>query len=196
MLGAQSLKKLSLESMSVDESFAKSMVHLTQIEELSLKPVEKVFFERLAPYLEPGHSLPKVEPEALNSVVSAIMGLIENKPLDALAQKFGQAKYISKPVRSSGEGDESDWLTADMLSQAFNTGQGEWVEQTMRVPQGFAVVRVEKIIPASEDEFKNKKAEITREAEAAKGGIRFARWMASVRDRHEITTNQQALDRY
>jgi len=119
-----------------------------------------------------------------------------DQPLDALAQKFGQAKFISKPVRSNGEGDEAGWLTADVLNQAFNTAQGTWVKQTIRVPQGFAVVRVEKIIPASEDEFRARKDEITKEAETAKGEIRFARWMASIQDQHEITINQQMLDRY
>jgi peptidyl-prolyl cis-trans isomerase D len=119
-----------------------------------------------------------------------------DKSLDVLAQEFGQAKFISKPVRSNGEGDEADWLTSNVLSQAFHVNQGAWVEQTIRVPQGFAVVRVEKVIPASEDEFKNRKDEIAREAEKTKGQIRFARWMASVRDRHEITSNRQVLDRY
>ena len=87
-------------------------------------------------------------------------------------------------------------MTADVLSQAFNVNQGAWVAQTINVPQGFAVVRVAKVIAASDEEFNNKKAEITEQAEKTKGEMRFARWMASVRDRHEITTNQQALDRY
>jgi peptidyl-prolyl cis-trans isomerase D len=119
-----------------------------------------------------------------------------DKPLDALAQEFGQAKFISKPVRSSGEGDKAGWLTVDVLSQAFNVKQGAWVEQTINVPQGFAVVRVAEVISASDEEFNSKKAEITAQAEKAKGEMRFARWMASVRDRHEIITNQQVLDRY
>jgi peptidyl-prolyl cis-trans isomerase D len=119
-----------------------------------------------------------------------------DKSLDAMAQEFGQAKFISKPVRSSGEGDDAGWLTADVLSQAFNVNQGAWVEQTINVPQGFAVVRVADVIAASEDEFNSKKDEITEQAERAKGEMRFARWMASVRDRHEITINQQALERY
>ena len=119
-----------------------------------------------------------------------------DKSLDALAQEFGQAKFISKPVRSSGEGDDAGWLTVDVLNPAFNVNQGAWVEQTIKVPQGFAVVRVADVIAASEEEFNNRKAEITKQAETAKGEMRFARWMASVRDRHEITTNQQALERY
>jgi len=119
-----------------------------------------------------------------------------DKSLDALAQEFGQAKFISKPVRSSGEGDDAGWLTADVLDQAFRVHQGAWVEQSINVPQGFAVVRVADVIAASEEEFNSKKAEITKQAEIAKGEMRFARWMASVRDRHEITTNQQALERY
>ncbi len=119
-----------------------------------------------------------------------------DKPLDTLAQDFGQAKFISKPVRSSGEGDDAGWLTIDVLSQAFNVNQGAWVEQAIIVPQGFAVVRVAEVIAASEEEFNSKKGEIAEQAERAKGEIRFARWMASVRDRHEITINQQALDRY
>lgn len=119
-----------------------------------------------------------------------------DKSIDVLAQEFGQAKFISKPVRSSGEGDDAGWLTVDVLSPAFNVDKGAWVEQTIKVPQGFAVVRVADVIVASEEEFNSRKAEITKQAETAKGEMRFARWMASVRDRHEITTNQAVLERY
>jgi len=118
------------------------------------------------------------------------------KSLDELAQQYGQAKYISKPVRSNGQGDNASWLNQALLQQAFSTKAGAWVDQSVHVPQGYAAVRVQKVIAASEAEYNKQKDKIAAEVRKAKGAARFARWMASVRDRYEITTNQKELDRY
>jgi len=118
------------------------------------------------------------------------------KSLDELAQQYGQAKYISKPVRSNGQGDNASWLTQPLLQQAFATEADTWVAQAVQVPQGLAAVRIQKVIAASDDEYNNQKEGITAEVKKAKGEARFARWMASVRDRYEITTNQGELTRF
>jgi len=118
------------------------------------------------------------------------------KSLDELAQQFGQAKYISKPVRSSGVGDDATWLTTAVLGQAFKVAEGSWVDKAMSVPQGYAVVRIEKVIAASDAEFNAQKEKIAAEAVKAKGAVRFARWLSSVRDRYDITTNEKALSRF
>ncbi|MDX8403216.1 MAG: peptidyl-prolyl cis-trans isomerase, partial [Mariprofundaceae bacterium] len=118
------------------------------------------------------------------------------KSLDQLAQEYGQAKYISKPLRSNGVGDTASWLSRSLLDRAFNTASGSWVAQSISVPQGYAAVRVENTIAPAAEEFNGKKAEIRKEVEKAKGTVRFARFMASVRDRYEIVTNQRELERF
>jgi len=118
------------------------------------------------------------------------------KSLDQLAQEYGQAKYISKPLRSNGVGDTASWLSRSLLDRAFNTASGNWVAQSIRVPQGYAAVRIVKTIAPADDEFNGKKEEIRKEVEKAKGNVRFARFMASVRDRYEIVTNQRELERF
>lgn len=90
---------------------------------------------------------------------------------DKLAQALGQAKYISKPVRRNGEGDKAAWLTGEVLEQAFMTGSARtWVERTLNVPQGIAVVRVEEVIPAPEDQYDSRKEEIARKPGRPRGG--------------------------
>ena len=115
---------------------------------------------------------------------------------DKLAQTLGQAKYLSKPVRRNGEGDTSTWLTDELLQQAFATQAESWVNRSLNVPQGIAVVRVEEIIPASEEEYANKRDEIRRTVQQAKGAVRFNRWMTSLRDRYDIQTNNKVLERF
>jgi peptidyl-prolyl cis-trans isomerase D len=116
--------------------------------------------------------------------------------MDALAQKYGQAKFISKPVRRNGTGDNAAWLTPDLLQRAFATAPSTWVDTSFEVPQGIAVVRVEKVIDAAQSEFESQKESIRQEVQRSKGAVRFARWMASLRDRHEVITHAGALDRY
>ena len=115
---------------------------------------------------------------------------------DKLAQELGQAKYISKPVRRNGDGDTSTWLTDEMLQRAFTTEAKSWVDRSLSVPQGIAVVRVEEIIPASEEEFVGKRDEIRQSVQQAKGAVRFNRWMTSLRDRYDIQTNTKVMERF
>jgi len=120
----------------------------------------------------------------------------KDKSLDELAQQYGQAKYISKPVRSNGVGDQATWLTKEVLNKAFMTASGAWLNQSMNVPQGYAAVRIEKTIAPSDDEFARQKASIAKQVRKTKGEVRFARWMASVREGYEIVINEKELDRY
>jgi len=116
--------------------------------------------------------------------------------MDELVRKYGQAKYLSKPVRSNGSGDSSSWLTSEVLSRAFVAAEGQWLDGSFEVPQGIAVVRVEKVIRADDAEFAKQKDAIREEVRKSKGAVRFARWMASVRDQHEIVTHPKTLDRF
>lgn len=115
--------------------------------------------------------------------------------IDALAQKFAQPKYISKPVLSSGEGDDASWLSS-VLSSAFRAPEASWVDVTLPTAQGIAVVYVQNIDPADAAEFAAHADAVRDEAVKAKGAVRFARWMASVRDRHEISINERVLERF
>lgn len=121
---------------------------------------------------------------------------ISGKPLDALAQQFGQPKYISKPLRSNGIGaDETDWLTPSMIDSAFRKVEGEWLDKPINISKGLAVVQVQKVNAPSDEEFAAQKESMRKEVSQAKGAVRFARWMASIRDRHEITMHRDILDR-
>jgi len=120
----------------------------------------------------------------------------KGKTLDELAQQYSQAKFISKPVRSNGVGDRSAWLTRPLLDKAFMTASGGWLNQSMQVAQGYAAVRVVKTIAPSKDEYAKQKANIAKQVRQAKGAVRFARWMASVRGDYKIVTNDKQLKRY
>jgi len=119
-----------------------------------------------------------------------------SESLDKLAQKYGQAKFISKPIRSNGVGDQASWLTRDLLTQAFRAPAGGWVDRSLSVPQGIAVVRVDRVIAPEEKEFEAQKESVTTSLRKAKGQARFSRWMASVRDRYEIVVDEKVLERF
>lgn len=119
-----------------------------------------------------------------------------SESLDKLAQEFGQPKYISKPVRSNGIGDESDWITSEVLDQAFKALRGSLIASPVEVSKGIAVVQVADVMAPSEAEFEAQKESMRLEVEKSKGAVRFARWMATVRDNHEITVNRKVLDRF
>ncbi len=120
----------------------------------------------------------------------------KGKTLDALAQQFGQPKYISKPLRSDGSGDKASWINNALLAAAFVTPADHWLDHAVRVPQGYAAVRVSKVIAASEKGFAAEQKKLRAELVRAKGDVRFSRWMAALRDRYKIEVNQQALARF
>ncbi|MFQ5355290.1 MAG: SurA N-terminal domain-containing protein [Mariprofundaceae bacterium] len=116
--------------------------------------------------------------------------------LDMLAAEYSQGMFLSKPVRKNGIGDEAGWLTTTLLEQAFLTPMGGMLTRVIEIPKGFAVVQVRDVIPATDDEFTTQADGIRQEIMKANGASRFARWIASVRDRHEININEATLDRY
>jgi len=118
-------------------------------------------------------------------------------PLDKLGQQHGQALYLSKPVRSNGVGDtDATWLTSDVLKAAFITPSGQIVNHVLEVPQGFAVVQVKRVIVADDKQFAEQANGIRSELVKSKGAVRFARWMASVRARHQIKIHRDILARF
>jgi peptidyl-prolyl cis-trans isomerase D len=116
-------------------------------------------------------------------------------PMETLAQQYGQPLYISKPVRGNGIGDESDWLTPALLAQAFKGAGKSVLSSPVEVPKGFAVVQIKDITSPPESEFEAQKEAIRLEVEKSKGAVRFARWMATVRDSHEIIIHRNVLER-
>ncbi|MDQ6954147.1 MAG: SurA N-terminal domain-containing protein [Mariprofundaceae bacterium] len=114
---------------------------------------------------------------------------------DELAQKGGYAKFISKPVRRNGAGDYANWLTADIIAAAFNTGVGQWAGKAVVTSRGLALVYVVEAIAGDDAVFEEEKAAIALEAAKAKGAVRFARWISTVRDRHEIVIHNEVLER-
>jgi len=125
----------------------------------------------------------------------ALVAAQEGKNIDALVQQFGQGKFISKPVRSNGEGDDAPWLSA-VLEPAFRTPDAHWVNRVVATPEGFAVVLVQDVQAADEALFAEQEESIRQDLIKAKGAVRFASWMASVRDRHDIDINNRVLNRF
>jgi len=217
---AVDLKMISSNSVSVDEALAEPLLVESQISQkaFSTLPGQAVeiietddgrfiaieVVERVEPDVLPFAKVTRAVYAAANQDAANKKALeladeirkSSGKSLDELAQQFGQAKFISKPVRSNGVGDDATWLTSAVRGQAFKVAEGDWVDQAMSVPQGYAVVRVEKVLPASDAEYQSQKENIAAEAVKAKGAVRFARWLSSVRERYQITTNEKAMSRF
>lgn len=115
--------------------------------------------------------------------------------LEKLAQKYGQPLYLSKPVRINGTGDDATWLTNAVLNAAFATEEGEVAGNVVEIPQGFAVIKVLNILPPEErlDSLRSTLEETLRKEH---GAVRFARWMASIRDKHEVVIHRKVLERF
>jgi len=113
---------------------------------------------------------------------------------DAIAQKGGYAKFLSKPVRRSGLGDKANWLTPAIINAAFGTGVKQWADTAIQTSRGLALVYVTKTIAGDDKAFTEQKPAITLKAAKAKGAVRFARWISTVRDRHDIIVHQKVLE--
>jgi len=129
-------------------------------------------------------------------IAETIAAKVAETPLEKLAQQYGQPLYISKPVRNSGTGDESDWLTPALLEQSFKASNKSVLPAPVEVSKGFAVVQVKDIIAPSDDEFETQKKSMRTEVEKSKGAVQFARWMATIRDNHEIIVHRNILERF
>ncbi|HID36220.1 MAG TPA: peptidyl-prolyl cis-trans isomerase, partial [Ghiorsea sp.] len=133
--------------------------------------------------------------QAQNIADKALATGLEGKDIDGLAQQFAQAKFVSKPVRSNGEGDDAVWLSA-VLTDAFRTPEGRWVNKTIPTAQGIAVVFVKDVQEADDALFAEEEESLRTQVKQAKGAVRFARWMSSLRDRHDIEINERVLSRF
>lgn len=133
--------------------------------------------------------------QAQNIADKALAAGLEGKDIDGLAQQFAQAKFVSKPVRSNGEGDDAVWLSA-VLTDAFRTPEGRWTNKTIPTAQGIAVVFVKDVQEADDALFAGEEESLRTQVKQAKGAVRFARWMSSLRDRHDIEINERVLSRF
>ncbi|MDX8409257.1 MAG: SurA N-terminal domain-containing protein [Mariprofundales bacterium] len=115
--------------------------------------------------------------------------------LDQLAQRFGKPKFISKSVRSNGLGDSSGWLSSALLKKAFQLQKGQWLDAPISTAQGFVVARVAERIAADDQEFAKQKDGLRKELAQSKGAVRFARWMSSVRQRHDIEQFDKVIEK-
>ena len=128
-------------------------------------------------------------------VASAVLSNVGTQSPDALAQAGGYAKFISKPVRRNGVGDDATWLTSSMIDAAFQTAQQGWSHKPLPTSRGLALIYVQEIIAGDEKAFEEQKDGLRVEAQKAKGAVRFARWMATVRDRHDIEIHTNILEK-
>jgi len=121
----------------------------------------------------------------------------ENKELPALGQQYGLPLYLSKPVRSNGTGDSNaDWLTRTGLEELFNLSENAVANHVMQVPKGYAIIKVKRILKADNKDFAKRQAAIRKQLLKTKGSVRFARWMADTRSRHDIQIHPKVLERF
>jgi len=135
--------------------------------------------------------------DAARQQAESLLKQAADMPLAQLGQEHGQAIYLSKPVRSNGMGDkDAAWLTRKVLQAAFATPAGKTVNHVIEVPQGFAIIKVKHIIAANSAKFTKQANAIRSQLVKAAGAVRFARWMAAVRARHDIKIHQDVLARF
>ncbi|MDQ6961173.1 MAG: SurA N-terminal domain-containing protein [Mariprofundaceae bacterium] len=105
-----------------------------------------------------------------------------------------QVLYTAKAVKLDGTGDEkSGWLKNDLLDQAFLLEEGQVAAQVFETEKGFALVQVDRILTASDDDFALMRDDLETELRKSGGQSRFERWMSSVRQHHDIQVNKSIL---
>jgi len=131
-----------------------------------------------------------------NNIAKDLLAHASSASPDAIAQKGGYAKFLSKPVRRNGMGDDASWLTPSIVDAAFHTPNQHWAKQAIVTSHGLALVYVAKTMAGDDATFEKQKDAIRLEAAKAKGAVRFARWMATVRDRHDIVVHNKVLAQF
>ena len=125
-----------------------------------------------------------------------ILAQASAKPLDKLAQQYAVPLYLSKPVRSNGEGDsDAKWLSPAVLQAAFSLKEGAVADQVLEVNKGLAIIQVKHITEADAADFEKQRATIRDALQRSEGAVRFARWMANTRARHDIKIDQAVLEK-
>lgn len=166
-------------------------IELLRRDEPAEQPFEKVATEVYA------DATKAAAVDKARELAASIQADTANTPLDKLAQQHGLPLYLSKPVRSNGDGDKNaDWLSPDVLQAAFSLKQGEVAPQVLQVNKGFAVVQARKVIAAPSADFEARKDAIRSELLRSEGAVRYARWMANTRANHEIKINQAVLEKF
>jgi len=134
---------------------------------------------------------------AARQKAKSILKEAAHAPLARLGKKHGVAFYQSGPVRSNGAGGKhATWLTSRVLQAAFVTAPGHTVNHILDVPGGYAIVRVKRVIAANGAEFAKREKAIRSKLAGSKGAVRFARWITSVRSRHDIQVHPDVLARF
>ncbi len=131
-----------------------------------------------------------------NNIAKDLLAHAGSASPDAIAQKGGYAKFLSKPVRRNGMGDDASWLTPSIVDAAFRTPNQHWANQAIATSHGLALVYVANTMAGDDATFEKQKDAIRLEAAKAKGAVRFARWMATVRDRHDIVEHNNVLAQF
>jgi len=108
--------------------------------------------------------------------MEAALADADHLPATKLGQRHGLPIHVSKPVRANGVGDaDATWLTGDLLRTAFDTPAGAWAPHVIEVPQGFAIVRVGRVIKADDQAFAKAAPAIRAQLKRQAGSARFAR---------------------
>jgi peptidyl-prolyl cis-trans isomerase D len=199
LLGAyDELKKKAFTAMPGDaiEITEVDNGHFVALEVLKRIPPQTMDYAEVVKRVYADVANDLAEKQAQDIAENMLHAAQQGENIQALAQQFGQPVFTSKPVRSNGEGDDATWISSTVLQAAFTLPEGEWVNHVIPTPAGVAVVYVQKVEQADEKVFATESGKVRDEALKSKGAVRFARWMASVRDRHEVTINQRVLDRF
>jgi len=139
----------------------------------------------------------KKEKVKASSKTQAESLLAKGAKLRELADDKVQILYTVKAVKRDGSGDEqANWLRRELLEKSFDLSEGQVATQVFETRKGFALVQVDHIISASEKEFALVRDDLEKELRKERGQARFARWMSSVRDRHDIQINESLLAKF
>ena len=126
-----------------------------------------------------------------------ILNQASSTPLDKLAQQHAVPLYLSKPIRSNGQGDsDAKWLSPSVLQAAFSLSEGAVGNQVLDVNKGFAIIQVKHITDADPADFEKQRTAIRDGLLRSEGSVRFTRWMANTRTRHDIKIDQTVLENF
>ena len=110
-----------------------------------------------------------------------------------LAAKAGAQRRTIGPV--ARDEAASGGLPAAAVEAAFTAARGAWLDAPYRVPGGFLLLRVAAVERPDEKEWRKAKARAMARVAQEKGAVRVARWMASLRKRHEVVIHEDALEK-
>ncbi|MDQ6980005.1 MAG: SurA N-terminal domain-containing protein [Ghiorsea sp.] len=195
--GYDELKKKAFSSMPGDavEIIEVNNGHFVALEVLNRINPQTMDYEEVVKQVYEDVANDLAAKQAQDIAQDILRAAQEGESVQSLTQNFGQPVFTSKAVRSNGEGDDALWLS-NVLRASFGVPEGNWVNHVMPTSEGIAVVYVQQVEHADEKVFAEEAGAVRDETLKAKGAVRFARWMASVRDRHDISINNRVLERF